>query len=71
LIKNLIIAAVAIFILQRGISAWASASEECLGWNCAEVECKEGYAVRLPDGSYLPCDRFDDYINGDKSVVVK
>ena len=71
MIKKLIIASLAIFILQRGISAWASATKECIGWNCEEVECKNGYAVRLPDGSYLPCEKFDAYVNGDKSVVIK
>lgn len=72
MIKKLVIAALAILILQRGISAWASASKDCLGWDCAEVECKNGYAVFIKEKSaYLPCHLFDKYIAGDESVLVK
>lgn len=42
----------------------------CKGWDCDTVKCWDGYAVRLPDGRYLPCELFDDYINGDKSVAI-
>lgn len=46
-----------------------SANRLCKGWSCDEVYCPNDYAVKLPDGSYLPCEKFDDYMNGNKSVV--
>lgn len=40
----------------------------CVGWNCDKVSCPNGYAVRLPSGSYLKCEDFDEYIDDNKSV---
>lgn len=60
-----------LFLYVAG-SVMASASNKgCKGWQCEEVFCPDKYAVRLPDGSYLPCELFDKYVDGDKSVVVK
>jgi hypothetical protein len=62
-------ATIALYVIGH---MWAvSASPKCKGWSCDVVECHDGYAVRLPDGTYLPCEKFDQYVNGDKSVVVK
>jgi hypothetical protein len=42
----------------------------CTGWDCETVSCDNNYAVLTPDG-YLPCDKFDDYVNGNKTVILK
>lgn len=44
--------------------------ETCKGWDCDTVYCPDGYAVRLPDGRFLPCEEFDKFIDGDESVAV-
>jgi hypothetical protein len=53
-----------------GIGLEYGAAHICQGWDCETVSCPKGYAVLTPDG-YLPCDKFDDYVNGNKTVILK
>lgn len=70
IIKITIVATVCLYIMGE-ILGNAANKRDCRGWDCEEVTCWDGYAVRLPDGSYLPCEKFDDYVNGNKKVVIK
>lgn len=69
LIKLSIAASICLYLVGE-VLAWSSESD-CRGWHCKEVTCWDGYAVRLPDGSYLPCEKFDAYVAGKKDVVIK
>lgn len=60
-----------LFLYVAGSVMAESVTKGCKGWSCDEVFCPDKYAVQLPDGTYLPCDQFDKYVGGDKSVVVK
>ena len=40
----------------------------CMGWNCEEIYCPEGYAVDTGEG-LLPCDKTDEYNEGNKGVL--
>jgi hypothetical protein len=43
----------------------------CQGWNCEVVNCNKGYAVFVPEkNAYLPCEKFDDFINGNSEVLI-
>lgn len=43
---------------------------KCIGWECEEVYCPDGYAVRLPTGEYLPCEVFEEFIlNQNKELL--
>lgn len=64
-----IVASACLYLL--GMALAKSAEPLCKGWKCEEVYCPDNYAVRLPDGSYLPCEKFDEYQAGNKKVVVK
>jgi hypothetical protein len=35
----------------------------CYGWDCDVVQCKDGYAVLVPGKGYLPCNKFDEYVD--------
>jgi hypothetical protein len=70
LIKLTIVASICLYIIGLAF-AWSAENTNCKGWDCEEVTCWDGYAVRLPDGTYLPCDKFDEYVNGNKGVVIK
>ena len=69
IIKLSIAASICLYLVGQ-VFAW-SGDLDCKGWNCEEVTCWDGYAVRLPDGTYLPCEKFDEYMAGNKKVVVK
>ena len=69
LIKLSIAASICLYLVGAAF-AW-SGEQACKGWSCEEVDCPAGYAVQLPNGTYLPCDQWDAYMAGDKSVVVK
>ena len=58
------------FFFQLAVSSPRSQSV-CKGWDCPEVTCPNGYAVLVPGKGYLPCEKFDDYINGNKKVLIK
>jgi hypothetical protein len=60
-----------LFLYVSGSVMAQATIKGCKGWECEEVFCPDKYAVRLPDGSYLPCEKFSEYVDGDKSVVVK
>jgi hypothetical protein len=68
MLRKIAIASIVLYIIGHIIAV--SASTKCLGWNCEEVTCPDGYAVRLPSGEYLPCEKFDAYVDGDQSVTI-
>lgn len=59
------------FFFQLAVSSPRSQASVCKGWDCAEVTCPNGYAVLVPGKGYLPCEKFDEYINGNKRVLIK
>lgn len=48
----------------------ALADEPCLGWECQEVKCPDGYAVHIPGKGYLPCEKFDRYMEGENEDLL-
>jgi hypothetical protein len=69
MIKKVILVSIVVYILGQ---IMASATEKpCLGWDCKEVTCNDGYAVLIPGVGYLPCEKWDQYASGDKSVIIK
>ena len=69
MVKKITIATVCLYILGH-IMAQAS-TDDCLGWDCDAVYCPSGYAVEVEDGSFLPCDRFDDYLKTKNKELLK
>lgn len=65
--RKLILATVFIYTLGYGIILLDKST--CLGWDCDTVYCPTGYAVYVPDHGYLPCDQFDEFIDGNKEVI--
>lgn len=62
---------IAFFYIPGVLGAFAPEAE-CMGWQCKEVQCEDGYAVFIPEqDAYLPCEDFDQYINGDNSRLIK
>ena len=61
-------ASVFIYTLGHGLATMAS--PDCVGWECEEVECKPGYAVKTPDG-FLPCESFDEYIETENKELLR
>lgn len=55
IIALIVIINASVFIMQ------ASQGTKCLGYNCETVKCPDNYAVKLPNGKYLPCEDFDTY----------
>jgi hypothetical protein len=44
----------------------------CRGWECEQVTCWDGYSVYIPEEkAYLPCEKFDEYLNGNKGVLIR
>jgi len=68
LIKISIVASICLYLIGQAM-AW-SAESSCKGWDCQEVTCWDGYAVKVDGGKYVPCEKLDDYLNGKKDVVL-
>lgn len=66
--ENLVFAVILLFLVQV---VWSSLPQPCRGWDCEEVECRPGYAVEVPGKGFLPCDKFERYVDGDESVLLK
>ena len=63
--KKSILIYIAIYIVGHVIVSYAS-TYNCKGWSCKTVYCPDDYAVKLPSGEYLPCEKFNDYVNKKK-----
>lgn len=43
-------------------------SPSCLGWECEDkVVCPDGYAIKVPNKGFLPCESWDDYFEENES----
>lgn len=62
-------------VIMVSIGLWtiqvlaASFDGKCMRWECEAVYCPTGYAIEVPGKGYLPCDRFDEYIDGNTKVL--
>lgn len=59
-----------VFLYVAGCVMAEATKSGCKGFDCEEVYCPDKYAVRLPDGSYLPCEQFDLYVRGYAGVAI-
>jgi hypothetical protein len=67
--KKIIIASVLLYIFAHILAT--AAMDDCMGWNCAEVTCPDGYAVEVPGEGYLPCEKVNEYINTNNKELLK
>lgn len=58
---------VAAYIIGLALPAW-----DCYGWECETITCPPQMAVYVPEKGYLPCDKFNEYIDTeDERLLVK
>lgn len=67
MVKKVVFTSLIVYLLGQVLAL--AATKKCVGWECQEVECPDGYAVLVPGKGYLPCEKFDDYVNGNESVL--
>lgn len=68
--KKIILTTIVVYIVGHLLAV--AATKNCKGWKCEEVDCPSGYAVLVPGVGYLPCDKFEAYVDhNDTSVILK
>ena len=69
MIKKIILMTFFIYIIGHILAV--QAMKTCSGWECDVVECKNGYAVLIPGKGYLPCEKFDEYIETNNKELLR
>ena len=44
---------------------------DCYGWECETVTCPKNMAVYVPDKGYLPCEKFNEYVDTEDERILK
>jgi len=70
MIKLTIVASLCLYLIAMALEQGSNLI--CRGWECEQVTCWDGYSVYIPEEkAYLPCEKFDEYLNGNKGVLIR